>query len=35
MGFVKDNDVKSATVLREVDGEEEELADDWDIIQLD
>lgn len=27
-GYVKDDDVKSAAVLREVDGAEEELADD-------
>lgn len=31
MGYVKDKDIKSATVLPEVD-EEEDLADDWDAI---
>ncbi|KAF8221571.1 hypothetical protein L208DRAFT_1327237 [Tricholoma matsutake] len=29
MGYVKDPDVKSATILPEVDGEEE-LAENWD-----
>ena len=32
MGYVRDDDVKSAAVLPEVDGEEEELADDWDSL---
>ena len=32
MGYVKDTDVKSATILPEVDGEEEELAENWDRI---
>jgi len=32
MGYVRDEDVKSAVVLPEVDGEEEELADDWDSV---
>jgi len=32
MRYVKDDDVKSAAVLPEVDGEEEELADDWDLL---
>lgn len=32
MGYVKDTDVKSATILPEVDGEEEELAKNWDRI---
>ena len=32
MGYVKDDDVNSAAVLHEVDGEEEELAHDWDSI---
>jgi hypothetical protein len=30
-GYVKDTDVKSATILPEVDGEEE-LAENWDRI---
>lgn len=30
MGYVKDDDVKAAAVLPEVNGEEEELAADWD-----
>jgi len=32
MGLVSDNNVKSAAVLPEVDGEEEELALDWDAL---
>ena len=32
MGYVKDSDVKSAAVLPEVDGAEEELEYDWDTI---
>ena len=32
MGYVRDDDVQSAAVLPEVDGEEEELADGWDSI---
>jgi hypothetical protein len=32
MGYVKDTDMKSATILPEVDGEEEELAENWDRI---
>jgi len=32
MGYVKDGDVKAATVLPEVDEEEEELTDDWDSL---
>jgi len=32
MDYVKDYDVKSATVLPELDGEEEDLADDWDSL---
>ncbi|KAF8814219.1 ectomycorrhizas secreted protein, partial [Phlegmacium glaucopus] len=35
MGYVKDasaNSGKSYTVLPEVDGEEEELADNWDSV---
>ena len=34
MGYVKDTDVKSATILPEVDGEEEELAENWDRIMF-
>lgn len=32
MGLVKDEDIKSAVVLPEVDGEEEELALNWDAV---
>jgi hypothetical protein len=32
MGLVKDDDVKAAARLPEVDGEEQELALDWDTI---
>ena len=32
MGYVKDEDVKAAAVLPEVNGVEEELAEDWDSI---
>ena len=32
MGYVKDEDVKAAAVLPEVNGEEEELAADWDSL---
>ena len=32
MEYVRDDDVQSAAVLPEVDGEEEELADGWDSI---
>ncbi len=32
MGYVKDDDIKAAAVLPEVDGEEEDLADDWESI---
>jgi hypothetical protein len=35
MGYVKDTDVKSAAVLLEVDGEEEELAENWDRIMFE
>lgn len=35
LGYVKDNDVKAATMLPEVKGEEEELDEDWDAIKLD
>jgi hypothetical protein len=30
LGYVKDNDVKAAAVLPAENGEEEELAEDWD-----
>jgi hypothetical protein len=33
LGYVKDNDVKAA-ILPEVEGEEEELGEDWDAIEL-
>ena len=32
MGYIKDNDIKAVTVIPEVEGEEEELADSWDAI---
>ena len=32
MGYVKDEDVKAAAVLPEVDGEEEDLPMDWDSL---
>jgi hypothetical protein len=32
MDFVKDKDIMAAVLLPEVDGEEEELAKDWDAI---
>jgi hypothetical protein len=32
MGLVRDDDVKSAAILPEVNGEEEELAPDWDAL---
>ena len=32
MGLVKDDDVKAVARLPEVDGEEEELALDWDAL---
>jgi hypothetical protein len=32
MGYIKDNDIKAVTVIPEVEGEEEELADNWDAI---
>ena len=34
LGFVKDEDIRAATVLPEVNGEEEELAADWDSTLL-
>jgi hypothetical protein len=33
-GFVKDSDIKVATALPEVDGEEMELEKDWDLISI-
>lgn len=32
MGYVHDNDVKAAALLPEVDGDEDQLAEDWDKI---
>ena len=32
MGFVKDHDIRAAAALPDVDGEENELEDDWDTI---
>ena len=34
-GYVKNNDVKAATILPEVEGEEKDLGEDWDAIQFD
>lgn len=34
MGFVKDSDIIAAAALSEVDGEEEELGQDWDAINV-
>jgi hypothetical protein len=33
IGYVKDNDVEAAAVLPEVDSDEDELEDDWDMIE--
>ena len=35
LGYVKDRDVRAATTLPEVDGEEEELHKDWDVIAVE
>jgi hypothetical protein len=35
MGYVKDDDVKAAAVLPEVNGKEDELPADWDSIVSD
>jgi hypothetical protein len=32
MGYVKDNDVKAAAILPEVEGDEDELEEGWDNI---
>ena len=32
MGYVKDNDIKAATILPEVEGDEDELEEGWDNI---
>jgi hypothetical protein len=32
MGYVRDSDILPAAVLPEVDGPEDELANDWDAI---
>jgi hypothetical protein len=32
LGYVKDNDIRAAATLPEVEGDEEELARDWDSI---
>jgi hypothetical protein len=32
LGFVKDNDIYAVTALAEVEGDEEELPEDWDAI---
>ena len=33
MGLVKDKDVMAVTVMADVDGEEEEFEDGWDVIR--
>ena len=33
MGLVRDDDVKSAAILPEVNGKEDELALDWDSLK--
>ena len=33
MGYMKDNDIKAVTGLPEVDGDEEDLEDNWDMIE--
>jgi hypothetical protein len=33
MGYVKDKDIKAAIVLPEVEGDEEDLEEDWDMIE--
>jgi hypothetical protein len=35
LGYVKNSDVKAVTTLLEVEGEEEELGEDWDVINVD
>ena len=32
MGYVKDNDIKAAAILPEVEGDEDELEEGWDNI---
>ena len=32
MGYVKDKDLKAATVLPEAESDKEDLADNWDAI---
>lgn len=32
MGYVKDSDVLNAAVLPDIEGEEEDLAEDWDAM---
>jgi hypothetical protein len=32
MGYVKDKDLKAATMLPEAESDEEDQADDWDAI---
>jgi hypothetical protein len=32
MGYVKDSNVLNAAVLHDVEGEEKDLAEDWDAI---
>jgi hypothetical protein len=35
MGYVKNNDVRAVAMLPEVEGDEEELDNAWDIIVID
>ena len=32
MGYVRNSDILPAAVLPEVEGEEDELANDWDVM---
>jgi hypothetical protein len=32
MGYMKDSDIKAATILPDIIGDEEELVDGWDSI---
>ena len=34
LGYVKDSDLMTAAVLPKLDGEEDELAEDWDTLRI-
>jgi hypothetical protein len=34
LGYVKNSDIKVAASLPEIEGDKEELSEDWDIINL-